>query len=211
MYPEGADYGPATERETFIANFYTDGNFLGNASDLVMLLSDKIIVQTSFAHDPIYISYSAINGGGESWNFGAPVAVTTVSGGFNEDGRTDFCRLDSRAYYPIMGKTASPFFSAKKYIYPSTYTFGWTDYDSKVGDFNGDGYDDIIRLGPTDACIMISNGDGTFRMKKPVYPTGYNFGTKANSYFETVVGQFNQNGKTDIIRMNGTQMYTMLF
>jgi len=211
LYPEGADYGPATERETFIANFYTDDDFLGNAGGLVMLLADKMIVHTSFAETPpIYTSYSAINGG-ESWNFGAPAAVTTVSGDFNGDGRTDFCRLGSRAYYPIMGKTTSPFFSAKKYIYPDAYTFGWTDYDSKVGDFNGDGYDDIIRLGPTDACIMISNGDGTFTMKKQVYPTGYNFGTKANNYFETVVGQFNQNGKTDIIRMNGTQMYTMLF
>ncbi len=210
LYPEGADYGPATERETFIANFNTNDN-LSNAGGLVMLLADKMIVHTSFAETPpIYTSYSAINGG-ESWNFGAPAAVTTVSGDFNGDGRTDFCRLGSRAYYPIMGKTTSPFFSAKKYIYPDAYTFGWTDYDSKVGDFNGDGYDDIIRLGPTDACIMISKGDGTFTMKKQVYPTGYNFGTKANNYFETVVGQFNQNGKTDIIRMNGTQMYTMLF
>jgi hypothetical protein len=71
-----------------------------------------------------------------------------------------------------------------------------TDDDSPVfvavGDFNMDGYPDLVlpTASPSQIYVFLNNGNGTFQL-----PTGYGFGTALSS---VTVGDFNGDGKPDL-------------
>ena len=93
--------------------------------------------------------------------------------------------------------TASLFNLANQYLEHSNRTVGF-----QIGDFNGDGRSDIIRWGDTTGsynAVFLSNGDGSFTQA-----TAFNL---TNQYLQhsngTVgfqIGDFNGDGKTDILR-----------
>jgi FG-GAP-like repeat len=65
-----------------------------------------------------------------------------------------------------------------------------------VSDFNGDGKLDIAFCTDTSIGILLGNGNGTFQ--KPVF-YGVYFGGPGNGSFSFAAGDFNSDGKTDLI------------
>jgi hypothetical protein len=141
------------------------------------------------------------------WNFGNPGPWETIVGDFNGDGRTDYGRLGG-TYAHFFFSNGDGTFSNPIHYYPSGWNFGFdATWPAIVGDFNGDGRTDYGRLGGTYAHFFFSNGDGTFSNPIHYYPPGWNFGNP--SAWETIVGDFNGDGRTDYGRMGGT--YTHFF
>ncbi|TRT87074.1 MAG: VCBS repeat-containing protein [Microcystis aeruginosa Ma_AC_P_19900807_S299] len=82
-----------------------------------------------------------------------------------------------------------------------------------IGDFNGDGKDDIVNLqsdGISNNWIALSNGNGTFNLKGAYITTGSNnsqetgliagFWSNENNS-EQLIGDFNGDGKDDIVNL----------
>ncbi|MCA2620026.1 MAG: VCBS repeat-containing protein, partial [Microcystis sp. M038S1] len=82
----------------------------------------------------------------------------------------------------------------------------WADENNSeqlIGDFNGDGKDDIVNLqsdGTSNNWIALSNGDGSFKLipKAQGLTAGY-WGNENNS--EQLIGDFNGDGKDDIVNL----------
>jgi Ca2+-binding RTX toxin-like protein len=74
-----------------------------------------------------------------------------------------------------------------------------------IGDFNGDGKDDIVNLqadGTSNNWVALSNGDGTFNIKGASAGVGLSrgfWGDENNS--EQLIGDFNGDGKDDIVNL----------
>jgi len=115
-------------------------------------------------------------------------------GDFNGDGKDDIFRY-------IKGKSGADMFisNGKSFVYDKSWLKA--DYGSApngwyVGDFNGDGKDDIFRYikGKSGADMFISNG------KSFVYDKNWlkaDYGSAPNGWY---VGDFNGDGKDDIFR-----------
>ena len=85
-----------------------------------------------------------------------------------------------------------PSFSA-----PFLYTAGPFPRSVAVGDFNGDGYPDIVTANDgtgNSISVLLNNGDGTFRAPLN-YPAG-------NQPVQVVVGDFNRDGNLDLAVAN---------
>jgi hypothetical protein len=85
-------------------------------------------------------------------------------------------------------------FTAHHTRYPKGWNFGTNHahWSTIVGDWNGDGKTDFMRLSPTYAHAFISNGNGQFTAHHTRYPKGWNFGTN-HAHWQTIVGNFASN------------------
>ncbi|OJT17792.1 hypothetical protein BO221_43095 [Archangium sp. Cb G35] len=128
-------------------------------------------------------------------------------GDFNGDGRADYARLGG-TYAHLFFSNGDGTFANPVHYYPAGWNFGNpSPWKTIVGDFNGDGRTDYARLGGTYSHFFFSNGDGTFSNPVHYYPAGWNFGNP--SVWETIVGDFNGDGRTDYARLGAS--YAHLF
>ncbi|MGJ5135614.1 FG-GAP-like repeat-containing protein [Bradyrhizobium oligotrophicum] len=144
------------------------------------------------------------------WNFGAdPTAsFSFVSGDFNGDGRADFIVLGGAYLYEFLSNGDGTFQGNQIQI-SSGWNFGNPPSASFLpisGDFNGDGKTDFVMLAGAYLYEFLNNGDATFTYNTILIPNGWNFGTPPSS-FMPVVGDFNGDGKTDWLLLQGTYLY----
>jgi hypothetical protein len=121
-----------------------------------------------------------------------------VMGDFNGDGRSDlahFVRRDVGDVYVALSNGSS--FAAPVRVHDN---FSYNAEVPAVGDFNGDGYDDLVtfsRAGTGDAYVLLSGGDGrTFRVGGVgrVWHDNVAYGSEA-----PFVGDVNGDGLDDIV------------
>jgi hypothetical protein len=83
---------------------------------------------------------------GNGWDFGIPSSFTTVAGDFNGDDRTDFCRMSGTHAFTFFSNGNGTFNSFAE-GFPAGWDFGTpSSFETFVGDFNGDGKDEIERI-----------------------------------------------------------------
>src|SRR5262249_40513522 len=133
-------------------------------------------------------------------------AWRAITGDFNHDGKTDYARLGDTDAWIFLGNAGGGFTTVHQ-IYPSPVLgFGLpSSWEPITGDFNGDGRTDYARIGSTGAWVYLSTGNGTFSQNFQSYPTGVTFGQPSS--WQTIVGDFNGDGKTDYARLADTGSY----
>lgn len=135
-----------------------------------------------------------------STEFNDPDKFPRMSGDFNGDGKEDLIGFGNTAV--TVGLSSGSNFGYSTWNTGFTYgTDGSTQalYPRKIGDFNGDGKDDIIGFGHSLTYVGLSNGSS-------FSTTGFNPSSYftfsqgfTNSNLPRFVGDFNGDGKDDII------------
>jgi hypothetical protein len=115
-------------------------------------------------------------------------ASQIVVGDFNNDGRQDVAIL----YFTEQINNVSIFLGNGDgtFTLAGTPTFGIDFASLAVGDFNGDGNEDLAETDGQQLNILFGKGDGTFTVGPP--------NTSAN-FINFAVGDFNKDGKPDIV------------
>jgi hypothetical protein len=130
-----------------------------------------------------------------------PFPSHLVVGDFNADGIPD---LAVSVFGPIEPFCAAPVVSVLLGKGDGTfqprvdYVTGCDDSWVAVGDFNGDGKQDLVTADPLDntVSVFLGNGDGTFRPRIVK--------SAARGADAVVAGDFNRDGKDDLATANGT-------
>jgi hypothetical protein len=168
------------------------------------------------------------------WNFGSPVTnnYMPMVGDIDGDGRTDFAFIGPTVVYVMLSRgdgtfsgTASTYASGDGFVSlwskinvcpvcspPAPQYYYWPI----IGDFDGDGKTDFAFAAYDVVGVMRSNGDGTFSMSTFTGPSGWNFcvvvpqgASSSCASIPPIVGDFNGDGKIDIIFSYPTTSYAM--
>jgi len=128
-------------------------------------------------------------------NLGMDAGIDMVGADFNGDGKLDLVGVYGTGIYLFVGNGDGTFQKARRIATDTRYS-GCLGQSMLVNDFDGDGNADLAfcdanagRIG-----ILLGNGDGTFQ--RPVY---YSTGYGAGNGFSFTAGDFNSDGKTDLI------------
>jgi len=179
-----------------IAPLYQAGSLMQNN---VRLTNVKTFVGAALVMD-YALSYQVSPSSGRS----QLNAVTSCGPG-------NVCLPATTFQWSTAGATVSMSFQG--YALPNGWDFATPPRAYRVpvsGDFNGDGIADIIMASNDAYYSMLGNGDGTFRAVGAfAYPNGVNFGSVPSTYGDPATGDFNGDGKTDVIILgdSGYQIY----
>ena len=190
------------------ANSYSavTGDFNGDGRTDTLLLGPTSYALMTRNSDGTFANHGATYT--YNWDLGSPITAnyTVVTGDFLGNGRSGAILLGPTAYYMLSGNADSSFTQSAA-PYGLNWNFGAppsTNWTVLTGDFNGNGRTDIIFLGATYYTLLTSNGDGTFSQSSASYPDGWNFGGNPSSTWSVQTGDFNGDGKTDIILLGNT-------
>jgi hypothetical protein len=145
-------------------------------------------------------------------NFGSPItAWTPITGDFNGDGLTDYMLISGTSQYVFLSNGDGTFRPIGSTI-PGGVNFdspitGWTPL---AGDFNGDGRTDYMMITGGIRYVFLSNGDGTFQVSAVTLAGGVTFGAPPTADWIPITGDFNGDGLTDYVMINGTLQYVYL-
>lgn len=203
-FPSG--FGLPSNYKTIVGDFNNDGCTdyarLGNNSDRVFLsnCSNGGYTTTDSGRERVVEFTAKSNQYSWAWNFGLPSSFETIVGDFNGDGNTDYARLGGTQAYFFLSYGDGRFNSDTVQNYPSGWDFGLPSaWQTIVGDFNGDGITDYIRLGGRYAHLFLNNGNATFSNQIQLYPSQWDFGVP--SPFKPVIGDFDGDKAVDYARL----------
>ena len=169
-----------------------------SVSHLAVLLS-ALLLSSLFPSEP------ALAQGCPTPSFGPPRWLdagtnshySVTVGDFNGDGKLDLAVAEGNNVSVLLGNGDGTF---KAPINSATGTSGGF---VAVGDFNGDGKLDLARVNnatiPYSVSVLLGNGDGTFQA-----PVNYTAGPYP---FRLAVGDFNGDGKLDLVVANRGSLY----
>jgi len=184
---------------------------------------------------PTYIHFFISKGNGQyfspiypfpgGWNFGWDENVwTTLSGFFQKDCSTAIIRTSGHYHHGFYNQGTNEncwyrdgwvngnCMKITTYSYPHGWNFvggwSWNSHATIVGDFNGDGLDDFVRAGGTYFHFFINKGDGTFYYPIVHAPPNFNFLHDENVWSTLPAGDYDGDGRTDILRASGTYMWS---
>ena len=123
-----------------------------------------------------------------------------VVGDLNQDGFLDLAvASDGGSYVSILQGNGDGTFKP----YTTAYTGASQVGSVAIGDFNGDGYPDLATTSAPDNSIyiLLNKGTATPSFQAPV-PYVQNDGTPAPAPYYLTIGDFNRDGKLDIISAN---------
>ncbi|CCD95724.1 hypothetical protein BRAO375_4650016 [Bradyrhizobium sp. ORS 375] len=145
------------------------------------------------------------------WKFSANGKYIPITGDFNGDGRTDYLLIDSNGYpyQYVFLNNGDGTFTGQTQTLPNGWLFQINGNTPNVntpivGDFNGDGKTDYLLIdanGYPYQYVFISNGNGTFTGLTQALPNGWTFA--ANYRFTPIVGDFDGDGRTDYLMIDG--------
>ncbi|NPU10059.1 hypothetical protein HL666_04745 [Bradyrhizobium sp. 83002] len=202
--PNNWDFGtnPAANYMLISGDFNGDGK------------SDMVLIGGAYLYVFIGRGDGTFNGSAvacpNGWNFGSPpqAVYTPVIGDFDGDGRTDFLLMSGQYLYEFMSKGDGTF--TGNTINIGIWNFGTHPSDNFTpisGDFNGDGKSDFIMMGSTYLYEFLSNGDGSFTYNTVSISNGWAFGNPPTAGFMPITGDFNGDGKTDLVMSQGAYLY----
>jgi hypothetical protein len=185
------------------------GNLLASIKECVGASFTQCLPPTAFSYAP----GSGYSAGGTGYSPG-----DRLLGDFNGDGRTDFVSLNLVSADPVLWLGGYP---------PQEISGGESIKRSNhpvVADFDGDGLDDILvkSADGTSSVIFRSNGNGSFSQQIVRFAEGANIqlvrekGTikvdhgphpKIQGYENFVLGDFNADGRIDIVKVSGAGTY----
>ena len=119
-------------------------------------------------------------------------------GDFDGDGKDDIIAFGNDAV--AVGISSGSSFNSATWHYDKTYSKGWRvqKHPRLVGDFDGDGKDDIVAFGDNNVSVMISTGTG-FTDSDWYNGMTYAVGSWRVDMHPRKVGDFNGDGVDDII------------
>jgi hypothetical protein len=122
--------------------------------------------------------------------WGAGVTAADQTGDFNGDGKADLIQLlNGNAY--VWLSNGSDFGDPSLPAGYSVWTQGGTTTQDQIGDFNGDGKDELIQFASGNAYVWLSNGSSFDAYTQ--WGSGFSSNQK--------IGDFNGDGKLDIIEI----------
>jgi hypothetical protein len=140
---------------------------------------------------------------------GSTISLYAVTGFFSDmdrDGHSDFIATGPNAVYISYGTAAGSFDA------PVLAQSGASIYTAKAADFDGDGFPDVVTIGPPGINYLHGKGDGTFASPVSVaLPAGYTNTSSASSTNDLLLGDFNGDGKKDLLVPIGIFSDSLLF
>jgi hypothetical protein len=131
--------------------------------------------------------------------------ATSFVGDFNGDGKADVLLKNSPGWKttPVYFSNGDGTFLFSDAANPSGDIFNYAGAENLIGDFNGDGKTDVVMrsLNWDTTPVFFSNGDGTFQFTNAPDPVKTIFNDMGATSF---VGDFNGDGKADVLLKNGS-------
>ena len=149
----------------------------------------------------LVLSQFTTSAGGWSSQNTTPRTVGDVNG----DGRADIIGFGANGTYVALGMADGGFSPVIYAEQQYGVSLGWKTQDGyarKIGDVNGDGFDDIIGFADN-TLVSLSNGDGTFAM--PILAStlfGRASGWTSDNVYPRLIGDVNGDGRADLVGMS---------
>jgi len=185
-------------------NYAANKLYLGNGDGSFTL---------STAFNLVGIPLGMQGGGGGFLGGGVPDrSASALLGDYNGDGKTDILRRHDDPAQNLMYLSNGD--GSFRQVATTLIAFGHSNgtYGSLLGDFNADGKTDILRWHDDflQNALYLSNGNGRFTLAPSFNIKDTNLEHSNNTY-GTYLGDFDGDGRTDILRRNDTFASNILY
>ena len=137
-----------------------------------------------------------------------------LMGDIDGDGAADIVGFGSKFTFSSLSDGTGTFTDIERAVENFSRGQGWSSNDKfprRLGDVNGDGFEDIIGFGSRVTFTSLSNGDGTFgEFRSALENFAVAQGWGSNDDFPRIIGDVNGDGIADIIGFGSRATFTAL-